>query len=221
MVSEIHREGILALCAVGGVPLLSVQERTAPGMWFTEECMGPWDWKIECVREGDIVYGKFLGGKSTFMTLEYFSHLRNYRLSLPKYRIDPSSPEGRILRSIKEKGSCECAPLRAEFSLKKSRLDSLLTSLQMSCRIVIGDITRVHKGPNLTYSGWQRVSYCTPEDLYEVDMEGLPPALRGLDGPSFSLEVGCSPSESRALLLERLRKISPLSQDKALERLLG
>lgn len=220
MVSAIRSAGILTFCAVAKVPGISIEERTAPGMWFSDETLGPWDWKIECVREGDIVYGKLLGDKSTFMTLEYYSHLRNYRRSLPRYRIGDGSPEGDILNSIRELGSAQSGTLRTMHSLAKSKLDALMARLQMSCRIVIGDITRVHRGPDLIYSGWQRVSYCTPEDLYEVDEEGLPPFLRGREGPAFSLDPGCSPLESREILHSRIRDLSPEATAKAISRLL-
>ena len=74
-----------------GVPGWSVEEMTAPGCWFTDEedggTLGPWDWKIEAVREGDIAYGKFLGGKAAFATVEWYRELMNWRRSIPKYRM--------------------------------------------------------------------------------------------------------------------------------------
>lgn len=36
--------------------------------------------------QGDITYGKFLGGKAAFATVEFYTHLMNWRQSLPKYR---------------------------------------------------------------------------------------------------------------------------------------
>ena len=42
------------------IPGYSIEEHTAPDAWFTEENLGPWDWKIECIRSGEIAYGKFL-----------------------------------------------------------------------------------------------------------------------------------------------------------------
>jgi len=92
----------------GGVPGWSVQEMTAPGRWFSDDWdelkeraasagggaasrtdvgLGPWDWKVDVVREGDIAYGKFLGGKAAFATVEWYAHLMNWRRSLAKYRV--------------------------------------------------------------------------------------------------------------------------------------
>ena len=45
----------------------SVEEMTHPSYWFDGDAgvLGPWDWKIDCVQSGDILYGKYLcGGKA-------------------------------------------------------------------------------------------------------------------------------------------------------------
>lgn len=87
MISEIKRLGIVPFtnCGIDG---WSIQEMTAPGCWFDSEgVLGPWDWKIDCVQTGEIVFGKLLGGKSAFMTVEFYRELMNYRRSLPKYRM--------------------------------------------------------------------------------------------------------------------------------------
>ena len=45
-----------------------------------EGTLGPWDRKIECVRAGDIAYGKFLcGGKAAFATIRWYRELMNIR----------------------------------------------------------------------------------------------------------------------------------------------
>lgn len=87
MIAEIKRLGIVPFVNCG-IPGWSVHELTAPGCWFdTEGVLGPWDWKIDCVQTGEIAFGKFLGGKSAFMTIEFYRELMNYRRSLPKYRM--------------------------------------------------------------------------------------------------------------------------------------
>ena len=56
------------------VPGWSVEEKTDPSFWFDgdSDTLGPWDWKIECLHEGDIAYGKFLfGGKAAFATVAF------------------------------------------------------------------------------------------------------------------------------------------------------
>ncbi|MCR5709798.1 MAG: hypothetical protein K6G79_04885 [Bacteroidales bacterium] len=89
LVNEIRRYGIIPFfkCGVRG---WSVEELTAPGCWIFEDdeaVLGPWDWKIDAVREGDIAYGKFLGGKAAFATVEWYRELMNWRRSLPRWRM--------------------------------------------------------------------------------------------------------------------------------------
>lgn len=86
MIEAVRHFGIIPFfkCAVPG---WSIEELTPPEHWFfSSEELGPWDWKIDVVRQGDIAYGKFLGGKAAFATVEFYAHLMNWRRSLPKYR---------------------------------------------------------------------------------------------------------------------------------------
>ena len=60
----------------------SVEEHTPAGSWFTEDNLGPWDWKIGCVQSGDVAYGKFLfSGKAAFATVDVYRELANWRRS--------------------------------------------------------------------------------------------------------------------------------------------
>ncbi|MBQ2500905.1 MAG: hypothetical protein II524_00385, partial [Bacteroidales bacterium] len=87
MIAVIRRYGILPLFR-SSIPGWSIEEKTAPGCWFdTEGVLGPWDWKIEAVRQGDIAYGRFIGGKAAFATIDWYRHLMNWRRSLPVYRM--------------------------------------------------------------------------------------------------------------------------------------
>lgn len=89
---------IAAIRKLGIVPLFhnsirgwSIEELTADGYWFGKDGdkteLGPWDWKIDAVREGDIAYGKFIRNKAAFATSEFYGHLMNWRRSLPQYRV--------------------------------------------------------------------------------------------------------------------------------------
>lgn len=86
MISIIRTVGMIPFsrCAVPG---WSIQELTDPDFWFTtSDQLGPWDWKVDAVRDG-IIYGKFLSRKSAFATGEMYRHLMNWRRSLPYYRM--------------------------------------------------------------------------------------------------------------------------------------
>ena len=83
MYRAIMEAGILPFF-INPVKGYSIQEMTSADCWFEEDELGPWDWKIECIRSGDIAYGKFLwGGKAAFATIPLYRELANWRRSLP------------------------------------------------------------------------------------------------------------------------------------------
>ena len=271
MCDAIRTAGIIPFFK-GPVPGFSIEELTPPEHWFaSSDELGPWDWKIAAVQSGDIAYGKFLcGGKAAFATVEWYAHLRNWRLSLPEFRPDSAGVE--VLRLAAEQGSVSSADIRHLLGLKKAAADGVSSRLMHQCRLLIGDIERVYRGPSLKYSGWQHCSFCTPEALFSADVAsgsapageatasdpvrgfaahpsqpgGWAPPSNGAEGGTplggstssasspapllfggFSpftaddpLDVGCSPQESLAALLDHLRKLLPSVSDAALQRLL-
>ena len=85
------------------IPGFSIQEMTPREYWFDGEegILGPWDWKIECVRSGDIAYGKFLcGGKASFATVEWYREIMN----LQRSRFSPDEAGEKILGYISTRG---------------------------------------------------------------------------------------------------------------------
>lgn len=87
MIQTIREFGIIPFFH-GKIPGWSIEELTEPDFWFTSsEELGPWDWKIEAIRQGNIAYGKFIRNKAAFATVEWYAHLMNWRRSLPQYRI--------------------------------------------------------------------------------------------------------------------------------------
>jgi len=211
MIEVIREYGIIPFfnCPVPG---WSIAEMTDPAYWFggsEDDELGPWDWKIEAVREGDIAYGKFLGGKAAFATVEWYRELMNWRRSLPKYRMALGEKYKAVtnsdklmktlapaaLQAVKAAGALESRELRqvcteavspallrslgAKYkplltpSVKKGIVDSVVQFLQMGTWIVIGDIQRVYRGPDLHYNGWQRASNTTPEELFGIPSEGM------------------------------------------------
>ena len=152
------------------IPGYSVEEMTPKEYWFDgeEDGLGPWDWKIECLQSGDIVYGKFLlGGKASFATPKWYRELMNWRRSQEKYQPDEAGRA--ILNYIAENGSITIREIRHLLGVKKSAADAAITRLMMQCRVVTGDLTRVYHGADLHYNGWQISSFCTPDELYFDD----------------------------------------------------
>ena len=238
MSEVIRRFGIIPFFK-GTVPGWSIEEMTAEGCWFTDseefgDTLGPWDWKIDCVREGDIAYGKFLGGKAAFATVEYYRHLMNWRRSLPRYRMalgeefKTASRSDSLMKvlspialsAIQDAGALEgreirraCEERAPQIPLRKSLMDSVLQFLQMGTWSVIGDFRRVYRGPDLTYNGWQRASNTTPDELFGADSESdadTPAwARRFQEEERDSLSVECTPEQSRNLLISHVTEFFP------------
>ncbi|MBQ6087440.1 MAG: hypothetical protein IJK96_05220 [Bacteroidales bacterium] len=193
------------------IPGFSIQDMTKPGFWFDgeEDTLGPWDWKIECVRSGDIAYGKFLcGGKASFATTEWYRELMNYQRS----RLFPDNDGQLILQYISEHGSISIKEVRALLGVKKTAADAAIGRLQRQCRVVTGDLTRVYRGPDLKYSGWQVASFCRPEDLFSADASFS--SFTSLPGFPFAadsdpLHTDHTPEESLEALVEHVRTILP------------
>lgn len=245
MISAIRRLGIVPFFR-NSIPGWSVEELTDPDFWFTSsENLGPWDWKIDTVREGDIAYGKFLGGKAAFATVEYYRHLMNWRRSLPKYRAAlgedfPARTESEklmkrlapaALGAIRENGMCGTAEIRKAVArlcpdIRKSLTDRIVQYLEMGTWVVTGDFTRVYRGACLEYSGWQRSSLTTPDELFRnVGKEdaGEPfwaRMFREQSGEVVSLEVDCTAEESRMKLAEHIAQCSGCSCGKEISRYL-
>ena len=202
------------------IPGYSIEEMTARENWFDGQedlRLTPWDWKIPVVQSGDIAYGKFLwGGKAAFATVEWYAELMNWRRSLSKYQ--PTEDQRLVLGYLDKHDTIGIKEIRGLLNVKKSAADALITKLQMQCRVVTGDITRVYRGPDLHYNGWQVSSFCTPESLFCVD------ALPGPGGFPFgearTLEVDHSPAESLERLVEHIRDIVPGVPEKAVLKML-
>ncbi len=254
MVSAIRYFGVLPFFRCG-VPGWSVEELTAPGCWFSEEedtFLGPWDWKIDAVREGDIAYGKFLGGKAAFATVEWYRELMNWRRSQPRWRMalreryKATTQSDKLMKvlaplaldAIRAAGALEMKELRticaqritpaqlktigAHYrpmltpTVKKNVMDSVIQFLQMGTWTVIGDFERVYRGPGLTYSGWQRASNTTPDELFAAPAFPLASSSLSADDP---LATALTPAGSRDRLIAHVREFFPEAALKVLERL--
>ena len=219
MVAAIREAGIIPFFK-GPVPGFSVEEMTPPEHWFdSSEELGPWDWKIAAVQSGDIAYGKFLcGGKAAFATVEWYAHLRNWRLS--QARFEPDAAGRKVLELMEKQGSVGSKDIRLLLGLKKAAADGVVTRLANGTRLLIGDIQRVYRGPTLKYSGWQTCTFCTPEALFGA--EDAVPVFGGFSPFSAEdpLDTGCTPAESFDALLGHLRELLPEAREKDIRKML-
>lgn len=193
----------------------SIEELTPPAFWLTDEQLGPWDWKVDVVQSGEIVYGKFLcGGKAAFATPEWYAHLRNWRLSRSKHT--PSEAGEKVLELVAAEGSVNARRVRELLGVKKSKSDAVLASLMQGTRLIIGDIQRVYRGPDLEYKGWQTASYCSPESIFERPAEEFGPWRIG--GTTLKVEV--SPEESFARLSNHIKELFPDSSGSEIDKVI-
>lgn len=200
----------------------SIEEMTPPEFWFEGDELGPWDWKIACVQSGEIAYGKFLwGGKAAFATVEFYRELMNYRRSLPKYQ--PDEAGSRIMDYVGENGSITIREVRGLLGVKKSAADAAIARLENHTRLVIGDMQRVYRGPDLHYNGWQTASFCRPEDLFELDSSESPSVPFPFEIPPRA-PLGRddrTPAESLAFLKAHVLRLAPHATERDLAKLLG
>ncbi len=242
----------------GAIPGYSIEAMTPAECWMAEDYgYGPWDWKIDVIAQGDIAYGKFFSGpKSGFATWEWDRELMNYRRSLPKYQLaseDAGSSkaaaskdlERRVFEEIRSAGTILTGDLRKKLGLRKAQIDSIVARLQMDTLVVVGDIIRVYRGPNLEYSGWQRSHLCLPESLMAMPDDtplncpvpsdaapsGASSVLSGsLAVPSWARQFEAesepqipkrTPKESYEHLCEHIHEINPHATPKQIAKILG
>lgn len=106
--------------------------------------------------------------------------------------------------------------------ITREAVDFILTFLEMGTWTVIGNITRVYRGPNCEYKGWQRNTITTPEAL--LDTAGHTPKyspgqpswarLFLVDDKEQDRMADCSPEESRQFILDHLSALYPGNRDK-------
>ena len=86
---------------------------------------------------------------------------------------------------------------------------------------IVGDITRVYRGPNCEYKGWQKNSITTPDILFEAfSQPSENPFWTKYLEPCTENEIleNCTPDESREILIAQVEKFYPGTRSK-LEKL--
>lgn len=141
-----------------------------------------------------------------------------------------------ILAAIRENGSLESSALRGVVErdvpvnvrkkvggyigkhllpkVDKQATDAVMGYLDMGTWTLVGDITRVYRGPNCEYKGWQRNTLSTPEALLDVIQKPSenPFWVKFIDDSTDQHEtakIDCSPEESRLFIIEKIRQFFP------------
>ena len=149
-----------------------------------------------------------------------------------------------VLSAIREKESLESSEIRAILNetvpvqvrkqvgghmekyllpkITRQAVDFILGFLDMGTWTVTGNITRVYRGPNCEYKGWQRNTITTPDALLgtfdhpQKSSAGQEPFwVRFLDDDHEKDSLtDCSPEESRQIILDHLTGLYPGNRDK-------
>ena len=152
------------------IPGFSIEEHTPPGLWFSDEQDGPWEWKGPVIRQTACAYGKFFQNKAAFISRTWFPDFANWRRdgydfdaryddgqakSADKYVFDLLDGQDSLLsKDLKRLGGFG----------KKGRkgFDTIITRLQMQGYVTTADFEYQLDKSGRVY-GWGVARYATPE----------------------------------------------------------
>ena len=194
------------------IPGFSIKERVDRSLWFTEED-GPWEWKGPVIRELGCAYGKFFEKKAAYVRVDVFLDLANYRRDGYDFdaRVDDElAPVGDVYLYdlLAERAPVLSKRLKEAGNYKKGGrkgFDTVIVRLQEQCYVTVSDFIYETDRFGKQY-GWGVAEYSTPEVFF---------------GPAFREQVyRREPAESKARILEVLKRIHPQAGEKALLRFL-
>ncbi len=194
------------------VPGFSVWERTDPGLWFVDGVDGPWEWKGPVIEATGCAYGKLLGGKTAFITREWYADLANWRRGGDDFDIlwdegRVSVHEKRIIEALSDCSSMNARELRRAAGFEKSSaFDSAIAKLQAQCYVTIVDFDYDYDRFGQR-RGWAVSRYATPENRFGAEfMESI-----------YDRE----PQESLGRMIAHLTGIVGNEYEKQIRRLIG
>lgn len=196
-------------CGVG----LSVEELTPGRYWFAEGVDGPWEWRMEVARRGEVAYGKLFNKKAGLVSREWYPDLANYRRD--GYDFDARYEDGlaghrekQIMDVLTREGPMLSKDLKraAGFGRDGAKgFDTAITRLMMQTYVTIHSFEYSVDRQGRPY-GWGVAKYAVTEDvLGEAVTRGA---------------YDRSPAESKARLVDRLGLLCPRAFDDELERLI-
>lgn len=116
------------------LPGYSVEECTPPELMFEGKAEGPWEWREELVESKTLIYGKFFGGRTGFISLSWFPDFVNYRRD--GYDFDARWDDGlvnyqdkRLYDLLMEHGSSPAPELRRLAGVKKGKTNAFETAM--------------------------------------------------------------------------------------------
>ncbi len=215
------RELINWINEIGFLPLFkneidgfSVEEHTAGFCWWSGDPeQDPWIWREQIAASGEVVYGKFFGKKSGFISLKWFPVFANYRRD--GYDFDARwDDELANIRSKKIMDCFEHTPEYASFELKhqagfgkdgEKNFEGIVSELQMQTYLVIKEFRRKKNKRGVEY-GMPVSVYAKPEDVWGYEM--------------VSACYKENPELSRQKIFEHVRQMYPQTTEKQILKVL-
>lgn len=211
MAAMVRQVGLLPFTR-SAVPGFSVGERTDPGLWFVEDTDGPWEWKGPVIEETGCAYGKLLGGKTAFVTKEWFLDLACWRRAGDDFDIlwdegRTTMNEKRIMDALSACPSMNARELkRAAGFEKSSAFDAAIARLQAQCYVTIVDFDYDYDRFGQR-RGWAVSRYATVENRF---------------GEDFAEQIyECEPEEAYQRMLAHLTGLLGTEYEKQIRRLLA
>ena len=214
LTEAVERFGILPLFR-NSMPGFSVEEHAARACWYTAGTgeWKIWDWKGPVIRETLCAYGKFFEKKACFVSREVFPDLANYRRD--GYDFDARFDDGLASRKdlelyelIDKNAPVLSKAVKAMGNYRKgghTGFETSIARLQRQCYVVVSDFVYSMDRYGRPY-GWGAAEYSTPEKLF---------------GEAFTSAVyRRSPKESGQIVLERLSRLMPKTDEKTLQKFL-
>ena len=195
------------------IPGFSIAACTPPELWFSETEDGPWEWKGPVARTKTCLYGKFFRKKACFVSAALAPDFLNYRRD--GYDFDARFDEGLafyadkpVFDAVEAEGPITTDRLKRAGGYEKGSkgFDPIVTRLQMQTYLCISDFVYREDRFGKPY-GWGVAQYATPEQVLCFDYARS----------AYSRD----PLESKARLLDHLKRILPDADEKALLKLIG
>ncbi len=205
--------GFLPLFA-GKIPGFSVEERTVARDWWSEDPLrDPWLWREILAQGGNVVYGKFFGGRAGFVSPRWLPRFANWRRD--GYDFDALWEDGKASHRAKkvmdlfgdgqELFSFEIRRQAGFGKEGEKNFEGTVTGLMMQTYLVIRAFRQRRNRFGEPY-GWPIAVYTRPEELW------------GYEAVSAAYEE--APEESREAIIEHLSTLFPVATEKQWKELI-
>ena len=199
------------------IPGFSLEERTAPQYWWSEDVeRDPWVWREIIARSGRLAYGKFFDKKAGFISKKWLPVFANHRRD--GYDFDALYEDGKaplkhkkIMENFMEENR-DLRILSNELKVKAGfgkdgdkGFEGAITTLMMQLYLCNCDFRKRKNKKGQEY-GWNVAEYAAPEHLWGYDVVTA----------SYMEE----PKASWQKIVEHMHDIYPIATDKQIRKVL-